>query len=395
MSTRNAAFAFSGQRNEVFWLAFKTAALTLVTLGIYRFWAKTRIRKYFWSATQLDGDRFEYTGTGLEKFLGFLVAVVVLAVYLGIIQMILFYFGLSIFVEPTTPAQMVAQSLAFNITFLATLPLIYFAIYRARRYKLARTRWRSIRFGMEKGAWGYALRALGYVLLSILSLGLLVPLMTFRLEKYMADRTWFGDARVTQFGRWQELYGAYKHVLIGVAILALGIGVGIAADLPVLAGIGGMVGYVWVLIGGIIYYVRSFAYLTSHKEVQGGLSFVAQPRVGKIIKIYVVGGLIIGLIGAVVFGVVGAIAMTAFEPMVLNGTGFGIVGIALVVFYVAAILCFGALSMALILMPVIEHYLTTITVQNLDAVDAVGQRATDTGADAEGFADALDIGGAI
>lgn len=60
----------------------KTSLLTLVTLGIYRFWAKTRVRKYFWSSVVGEGDGFEYTGTGIEKILVFLVAVVVLAIYL-------------------------------------------------------------------------------------------------------------------------------------------------------------------------------------------------------------------------------------------------------------------------------------------------------------------------
>ena len=68
---------YRGTRGELFPLAVTVALLTLVTLGIYRFWGKTRIRKYIWSSTVGDGDAFEYTGTGLEKFLGFLVAVTV------------------------------------------------------------------------------------------------------------------------------------------------------------------------------------------------------------------------------------------------------------------------------------------------------------------------------
>ena len=89
---------YSGEKGPLFKLAMVTALLTLVTLGIYRFWAKTRIRKYIWSSTSAGGDAFEYTGNGLEKFLGFLVAVVVLAIYLGLIQMglgyLLFTYGL-------------------------------------------------------------------------------------------------------------------------------------------------------------------------------------------------------------------------------------------------------------------------------------------------------------
>ena len=74
---------YTGDGKALFFLALRTGLLTFFTLGIYRFWAKTRIRRFIWSSTRLDGSRFEYTGTGLEKFLGFLMAVVILAVSFG------------------------------------------------------------------------------------------------------------------------------------------------------------------------------------------------------------------------------------------------------------------------------------------------------------------------
>ena len=211
--------SYHGKGSPLFKLYFITAIFTVLTLGIYRFWAKTRIRKYIWSSVSGDGDSFEYTGTGVEKFLGFLVAIVILAVYLGVIQMALFYFGLNMFSTPETDAQALAQILAIYITLLAVLPLMLFAQYRARRYKLARTRGRGSRFGMESGAWAYAFRAMGYYLLNIVTLGMLNPLVTFRLEKFMADRTWYGDGRFHQEGRWQALYAGMKHVFIGLGVL--------------------------------------------------------------------------------------------------------------------------------------------------------------------------------
>src|SRR6056297_2440509 len=191
---------YHGERKPLFGLAFKAAILTALTVGIYRFWAKTRIRKYIWSSVVGQGDAFEYTSTGLEKFLGFLMAIVILAVYLGIVQMILFYFGMTLFSEPASQAEMIGQMLAFYITFFAVVPLIFFAQYRARRYKLARSRWRGVRFGMEKGAWGYAFRAIGHWILTIVTLGALLPRQTFCLEKYMADRTWYGNGKFEQHG---------------------------------------------------------------------------------------------------------------------------------------------------------------------------------------------------
>ncbi len=199
---------YSGNGGEIFRLAFKTGLLTIITLGIYRFWAKTRIRRYVWSNVALDGDRLEYTGTGLEKFLGFLFAVVILAVYLGLVQLILFFFGLHFVFEPRTDAEMLMQLAVFYISFFALIPLILFASYRARRYMMARTRFRGIRFGMESAAWGYVWRAILHGLLSAVTLGIMLPRQTFYLEKYKTDRSHFGDARFEQGGKWSAGYRA-------------------------------------------------------------------------------------------------------------------------------------------------------------------------------------------
>ncbi|MEM9971138.1 MAG: DUF898 family protein, partial [Pseudomonadota bacterium] len=271
--------AYSGDGKAIFRLALWTSFLTLITLGIYRFWAKTRIRKYIWSSTSFRGDTFEYTGTGLEKFLGFLVAIVILAVYLAIIQMVLFYFGFAVFSEAETVEGAIAQMVSIYLTIFAVVPLWFFAMYRARRYKMARSRWRGIRLGMEKGAWGYSLRAIGYWILTIGSIGLLLPLQTFRLEKYMTDRSWYGNARFVQGGKWTALYGSMKHIFIGVAILIAG-GVMLAAESAILGVILTIVGYIWVIIGGVYYNVRSFAYMAEHKVLDETVQFTANPRTG-------------------------------------------------------------------------------------------------------------------
>jgi hypothetical protein len=42
------------------------------------------------------GDAFEYTGTELKKFLGFLIDLVILAFYLGILQVVLTVVGFNL-----------------------------------------------------------------------------------------------------------------------------------------------------------------------------------------------------------------------------------------------------------------------------------------------------------
>lgn len=393
---------YTGEKGPLFGLAFNTGLLTIVTLGIYRFWQKTRIRKYIWSSVNAGGDSFEYTGTGIEKFLGFLIAIVFLAIYVGLIQMALFYAGLNIMVDPETasPREIIAQTAAIYITFFAVLPFILYATYRARRYKMARTRWRGIRLGMEKGAWGYVLRALGYGFLSTISLGILTPLQTFKLEKYQTDRSYYGSARLTQTGKWTDLYPAMKHLLIGIGILVLSFGLiagGGATEAMGLIGLGGFgafVGYVWVIIGSIHYSVQSFAYLTSKKVLEGDIRFTAGPRSGFVIKTFILGGLLVGVLASVAFGIVGVVA-AAFLPILDGGAGMVVFGIVLAVGYVVALVLVQALSMILITQPVLAHYIENLGIVNADALNRIAQREAETGVDAEGFADALDIGGAI
>lgn len=385
---------YHGQSKPLFMLYLKTAFLTLVTLGIYRFWAKTRIRKYVWSATSGDGDSFEYTGTGLEKFLGFLVAIVILAVYVGIVQMILFYFGLNLFTIPQNTAQELAQLAAIYITFFAVLPLLLFAQYRARRYKLARTRWRGLRFGMDSAAWSFAFRAMGYYVLVILTLGILTPLATYKLEKFMGDRTWYGDAKFVQEGRWQDLFKGMKHVLIGLVIL-IGLPIiGGVTEVFALLFIGVFVGYIWLLIGIVYYRIYALNYMMGNRVLDGRIRFSSQAQTSKVVTIAVIGSIVVALVGGVIIGVAIGIGAAAGEAIVTGG-GFGAV-VMIGVLYVLALLIIGGLSLIMITQPIIEHIVTHVTVHDEDDhIDTIRQRAADTGADAEGFADALDVGGAL
>ena len=57
--------------------------LTLVTFGFYSFWAKVKVRKYFYNETEIGGDRFDYYGTGKELMIVWLKVSVVFIVVFG------------------------------------------------------------------------------------------------------------------------------------------------------------------------------------------------------------------------------------------------------------------------------------------------------------------------
>lgn len=137
---------FLGQRRSYWRLLIRGAVMLFVTLGIYRFWLVTDVRRFLWSNTEIAGETLEYTGTALELLLGFLVAIsLLIPVYSGIFLAAL---DLGILGKLS------------GVSAFAALGLLgQYAIYRARRYRLTRTIYRGLRFHQEGSAWGYAFRA--------------------------------------------------------------------------------------------------------------------------------------------------------------------------------------------------------------------------------------------
>src|ERR1700683_3012615 len=71
------AVAFLGNEAAYWRLRIKGAALVMVTLGIYRFWLATDVRRYLWSNTEIAGDTLEYSGLATELLVGFLLAIAI------------------------------------------------------------------------------------------------------------------------------------------------------------------------------------------------------------------------------------------------------------------------------------------------------------------------------
>src|SRR5271165_5997167 len=69
---------FVGHGEALWRLLARGAVLLMFTLGIYRFWLTTDIRRYLWSSTEIAAESFEYTGTARELLIGFLIAIAVL-----------------------------------------------------------------------------------------------------------------------------------------------------------------------------------------------------------------------------------------------------------------------------------------------------------------------------
>ena len=199
--------SFSGKRGDFRALVTRGALLELVTVGFYRFWLTTDIRRHLWSDTTVDDDAFEYTGRGKELLIGFLFALaIIVPVYLA-------YFLISV---------EAARFKAF-----ASFPLLaffylfgQFAIYRARRYRLTRTVWRGVRFWMTGSGWAYAAYAALWGVLVGLTLGLMLPWREAALERYKMRHTHYGDLQGSFEGRGWDFFkrGWWLWLLAPVAL---------------------------------------------------------------------------------------------------------------------------------------------------------------------------------
>src|SRR5438309_6484735 len=174
------AVRFTGTWREYLPIAATNVLLIICTLGVYRFWASARQRRYLWSRTYLIDDSLEWTGTGREMFFGFLMVIAVLAPFFLFIQ----------FLFPALLAHGKAEA-AFGVIFLFEIALIYlggFARFRALRYRLSRSWWHGIRGGSNDPGWNYGGEYLGRIFLAAITIWIGLPWVVVGLW----DSCWYG-----------------------------------------------------------------------------------------------------------------------------------------------------------------------------------------------------------
>ena len=199
--------------SELFKIHLTNVLFTLLTLGIYRFWAKTRMRRYLWSHVEIEGDRLEYPGTAKELLFGFLIIVAVLIIPVLIVPEII---SLAATASPET------QSTVGGLQGLIIFFLIPIAIFRARRYRLTRTRWRGIRGGQTGSSLAYGGTSFLWSILNVVTLGLAIPYTRTYLARYRTTHTWFGNRSMVLEAKGRRLYPAlFVSFLLYFAVLAV------------------------------------------------------------------------------------------------------------------------------------------------------------------------------
>ncbi|MEO1311478.1 MAG: DUF898 family protein [Pseudomonadota bacterium] len=209
-----------GVRNDsrigpMLWIGFYTFLLNIVTLTLFRFWGRTHFRRRLWSETTYEGEPLVYTGKGLELFVGFVIATVVLAV-----PFIAFLFASQLLLGE------IGFVVALTLLYIVMFALIGTAIFLARRYHLSRTTYRGVRFAQTGSSIAYGFVNLGYILLTGITFGWFGPAARVRLSRRMWANAYYGSEPIrfedTPEAKAEPVYKSFAVAWVGGLIGYIG-----------------------------------------------------------------------------------------------------------------------------------------------------------------------------
>ncbi|MCG6144213.1 YjgN family protein [Leptospira bandrabouensis] len=211
----NTRLQYHATGGQLFILLLKNMFLTVVTLGIYSFWARTNVQKYMAENLEWAGERFSFHGTGKERLIGFLKALgifVVLYIGIFIIKTILSYIPIPYF------AAIVGFVLTMGV-FLALVPII---VVGGRKYLTSRTGYRNLRFGFDGKILEVAKIYGKGILLTIITLGIYYPWFFAEKEAYIQSKTRYGNTNFGFQAEGKEIFFLYlKGFLLSIVTLGI------------------------------------------------------------------------------------------------------------------------------------------------------------------------------
>ena len=193
MSGNQTPVVFTGKAGEYFGIWIVNLLLSIVTLGIYSAWAKVRRKKYFYNNTLVDGVGFDYHANPIAILKGRIIAVILFIAY-----SVLSNFSL-----------VLGALLGFTL-FLA-IPWI---VVRGMMFNARNSSYRGLRFDFN-GSYGEAIKVfIGYTLLTIVTLGLAIPFVAQRTQKFIISGHKFGTSNFKMEALVKDFYKIYLILLL-------------------------------------------------------------------------------------------------------------------------------------------------------------------------------------
>lgn len=159
-----------------------------------------------------------------------------------------------------------------------------------------------------------------------------------------------------------------------------------------------------VLPFGLVHYrVDSLRRLTETKRMND-VTLTLAPSSGRVFWIYV-GGYLMATLAlslflvaagiAIALGVFGSLNIYGIETDLIKNTPQWVMIMLSTMIYFGTFLLWSAFMQAFITMPIMRHYSTVLSLHGGDGLAAIRQRPRDEHIEAEGFAEALDVGASI
>ena len=202
---------FHGNGSSLFGIFVINVLLTLLTLGVYYFWGKAKIRRYMHSQTELHNSRFSNHTTGGELCIGWIKAIILILTIVLISEIPSFFW------EDMTHEWI--TTLAFYVLLLFVfLPL---AIVGSLRFRLSRTSYQGIRLSFRGNSKTFFKIYYIGLLKTIFTLGLYYPYFETKIRLFLTRSVQFGTGRFKFFGTGRNLFW---HFVLAVLLTPFTLG---------------------------------------------------------------------------------------------------------------------------------------------------------------------------
>ena len=248
---------FYGNGTTLLGIYIVNILLSIITLGVYIFWATIRALRYLYSQSELEGDRFEFHGTGLELLFGFLKAIGIIALIFGSIVLMMYFLP-----------GIIVKIIGGFVIILLILLLIPLAILLTIKYRFSRTSWRGVRFSFRGKTKEFLKIYVKGFLFTLFTFGFYYYQFHYRTREYLINNLYFGDTKFEFDGDSKDLYKKYTFLFLITALVNVTFQL-YERNLPNISIAGGLenIGYLIFVVGFIvlgIYWLKFFALRHNH-----------------------------------------------------------------------------------------------------------------------------------
>ena len=190
---------FRGKATEYFGIWISNLILSICTLGIYSVWAKVRRMKFFLNNSSLNRSSFSYHATGKQLLVGRLIGFAVIILY------------------SVTSTYFLLASVVVVLLFVFLLPWL---INKSMKFNARMTSWCNVRFNWHGTYWKTFFFFVIGPILSIISVGILLPLVSKYYYQYYAQGHSFGTTRFDANSKMSKFFSAFLLVVLVPGIIA-------------------------------------------------------------------------------------------------------------------------------------------------------------------------------